>query len=60
MGMAEHTNHEPGQRLNQYHGATLVRRVQVLSVNGSTARVRALQGPLAGAEYDLATSDLRP
>jgi len=36
-----------------YQGKSIIRRVRVLSVDGATARVIGLNGPMQGAEYNL-------
>jgi hypothetical protein len=66
--MGESVEVKPGMTLDQYApnartgelGKRAIRRVVVLSVTGSRARVRALNGPLAGTEYEIAADVLRP
>lgn len=52
------TDVTPGYRGPQFKGKTQVRRVEVIAVDGDTVTVRALNGPLAGAVYDIDRKDL--
>lgn len=46
------------QRANHLRNGKVVRQVRVVADNGTTMRVEALNGPLAGTQYDVSRDEL--
>jgi hypothetical protein len=50
--------HMTEQHTNHLHNGKVLRQVRIVADNGTTVRVEALNGPLAGTQYDVDRSEL--